>query len=63
MKLISFQVVLRIALFLLRLNKKFKIANTKLYVSVVTLSTQDNGKPLQQLKSGFKGQLIGININ
>ena len=39
------------------------MANTKLYVSVVTLSTQDNGKPLQQLKSGFKGQLIGININ
>ena len=32
----------------------FKIADTKLYVSVVTLSTQDNAKLLQQLKSGFK---------
>ena len=27
---------------------------TKLYVPVVTLSTQDNAKLLQQLKSGFK---------
>ena len=26
----------------------------QLYVPVVTLSTQDNAKPLQQLKSGFK---------
>ena len=33
---------------------KFKIAETKLYVPVVTLSTQDNAKLLQQLKSGFK---------
>ena len=33
---------------------KFKIINTKLYVPVVTLSTQDNAKLLQQLKSGFK---------
>ena len=32
----------------------FKIADTKLYVSVVTLLTQDNAKLLQQLKSGFK---------
>ena len=32
----------------------FKITDTKLYVSVVTLSTQDNSKLLQQLKSGFK---------
>ena len=31
----------------------FKITNTKLYVPVVTLSTQDNAKLLQQLKSGF----------
>ena len=28
--------------------------DTKLYVPVVTLSTQDNSKLLQQLKSGFK---------
>ena len=30
------------------------ITNTKLYVPVVTLSTQENTKFLQQLKSGFK---------
>ena len=30
------------------------ITETKLYVSVVTLSTKDNGKLLTQLKSGFK---------
>ena len=33
---------------------KFKIDDTKLYVPVVTLSTQDNAKLLQQLKTGFK---------
>ena len=33
---------------------KFKITETKLYVLVVTLSTQDNAKLLQQLKSDFK---------
>ena len=32
----------------------FKITETNLYVSVVTLSTQDNAKLLPQLKSGFK---------
>ena len=32
----------------------FEITDTKLYVPVVTLSTQDNQKLLQQLKSGFK---------
>ena len=32
----------------------FAIRDTKLYVPVVTLSTQDNAKLLQQLKSGFK---------
>ena len=36
------------------------ITQTKLYVPVVTLSTQDNTKLLQQLKSGFKR---GINWN
>ena len=35
-------------------EEKFKITETKLYVPVVTLSTQDNVKLLQQLKSGFK---------
>ena len=33
---------------------KLAITETKLYVSVVTLSTQDNAKLLQQFKSGFK---------
>ena len=31
-----------------------EITDTKLYVPVVTLSTQDNSKLLQQLKSVFK---------
>ena len=35
-------------------NAKFKITDTKLYVPVVTLSTQGNSKLLQQLNSGFK---------
>ena len=38
----------------------FAITDTKLYVPVVTLSTQENTKFLQQLKSGFK---IVINSN
>ena len=33
---------------------KFAITETKLYVPVATLSTKDNEKLLQQLKSGFK---------
>ena len=33
---------------------KFTMTDTKLYVPVVTLSTQDNSKLLQQLKSCFK---------
>ena len=32
----------------------FRITDTKLYVPVVTLPTQDNKKLLQQLKSDFK---------
>ena len=35
-------------------NAAFTITDTKLYVPVVTLPTQDNAKLLQQLKSGFK---------
>ena len=35
-------------------NATFPITDTKLYVPVVTISTQDNAKLLQQLKSGFK---------
>ena len=38
----------------------FEITETKLYVPVVTLSTQDNTKLLQQLKSDF---IIIINWN
>ena len=33
---------------------KFAITETKLHVPVVTLSTKNNEKLLQQLKSGFK---------
>ena len=36
------------------LQAKFAITDTKIYVLIVTLSTQDNAKLLQQLKSGFK---------
>ena len=36
------------------LGAKFAIAETKFYIPAVTLSTQDNAKLLQQLKSGFK---------
>ena len=36
---------------------KFAITETKLYVPVVTLSTKDNEKLLQQLKSGFKNTI------
>ena len=32
----------------------FTITDTRLYVQVVTLSTNDNAELLQQLKSGFK---------
>ena len=32
----------------------FSITDTKLFVPVVTLSTQDNAKVLEQLKSSFK---------
>ena len=32
----------------------FTITDTKLYVPVVTSSTQDNAELLEQLKSGFK---------
>ena len=35
-------------------NATFAITNTRLYVPVVTLSTQENAKLLQQLKPGFK---------
>ena len=34
-------------------NTTFSITNTKFYIPVVTLSTQENTKLLQQLKSWF----------
>ena len=34
--------------------ERFTITDTSFYVSVVTLSTQDNAKLLEHLKSGFK---------
>ena len=40
---------------------KFSIIEIKLHVPVVTLSTQDNAKLLQQLKSGFR-RIINCNI-
>ena len=39
------------------------IADTELYVPVASLSTQYNTKRFEQLKSGFKRTIIGININ
>ena len=39
---------------LLLIAGTFEITDTKLYVPVVTLSTQDNSRLLQQLKPGFK---------
>ena len=36
---------------------KFKITEAKLYIPVATLSTQDNIKLLQQLKSNFKRKI------
>ena len=38
----------------------FAITDTKLYVPVVTLSTHDNAKLLDQLKTGFK-KIINCN--
>ena len=43
-------------------NATFAITDTKLYVPVVLLSTQENTKFLQQLKSGFK-RVINWNKN
>ena len=40
----------------------FAITDTKLYVSVVILSTQDKSKLLQQLHSGFK-RVVSWNKN
>ena len=44
-------------------ERKFATTETKLYVPIKTLSTKDNEKLLQQLKSGFEKQLVGIYMN
>ena len=36
-------------------NASFKITDTKSYVPVVTLSTENDKRLLEQLKTGFKG--------
>ena len=43
-------------------NTTFKITNTKVYVPITTLSTEDNVKPTKQLNEGFKKDLF-IKIN
>ena len=42
---------------------KFKMTDTKLYVPVVTLSTQDNENYYNNQNQVLKEQLIGTNIN
>ena len=44
------------------INATFDITDTKLYVPAVTLSTEDDIKLLEQLETGFKRLLNGINI-
>ena len=39
---------------MLQQGATFKITDTKLYVPIVTLSTEDNNKLLEQLKTGFQ---------
>ena len=41
----------------------FAITDTDFHVPTITLSTDDNAKLLQQLKSGFKRTISWININ
>ena len=43
-------------------NAIFKITDTKLYVSVVTLSTENDKTLLEQLRAVFKRTINGINI-
>ena len=43
-------------------NFIFTIKDTKLYVSVVTLSTRDNQKLSKLLKKYLKDQFIGMNL-
>ena len=43
-------------------NATFEITDTKLSVAVVALSIKNDNKLLEQLKTGFKKPLNGINI-
>ena len=54
MKLISFELGLKIAVSSATEETKFPIKDTKIYILVVTLSTQDNAKLPEQLRCGFK---------
>ena len=44
-------------------NATLAITDSKLYVPVLTLSTKDDNKLLEQLKAGFKEQLNGTNTD
>ena len=44
-------------------NATFQVTDTKLYVPDVTLSIEDDNNFLEQLKSGLKELLNGINID
>ena len=44
-------------------NPTFTITDTKLYVPLVTLSTQDDNQLLEQLKTRFKRTIIWNNID
>ena len=62
MTLISFQHGHQLVLLLLLQEEnstagRFEVIDTKLYVLVVTLSTLDDAKLLQQLKPGFKSTI------
>ena len=57
MKLVLFRHGLKIVITNTQGEGKFSITETKLYVPVVTLSTQGDAKLLQQLKSGFKATI------
>lgn len=41
----------------------YSIADTKLYILGITFSDKDYNRFLQQLKTGLKNQLVGINVN
>ena len=51
------ELIITLCLFFCNRRKQFAVTQTKLYVSVVALSTEDNAKLLQQLKSNFKRKI------